>query len=258
MILNKNQYTLTLAQSDAELAAAQRLRYRVFVEEMGARPAYDTDASGHEADAFDPYFEHLILKDNNINDDRNNVVGVYRLMQGEAAAAGPGFYSAAEYDLSKIAADGRRVLELGRSCVDADHRGGLALHLLWQGVADYVFQNDIGLLFGVASFAGIQADKIADGLSFLHHNHLAPDRLRVTAKEGNSISMALKENDEIDRPAAVRQIPSLIKSYLRLGGFVGQGAYVDRDFNTIDVCVILDRDLIPAKQRRQLQQGLAA
>jgi putative hemolysin len=257
MILNRNHFVLKLADTDAELASAQRLRYRVFVEEMGARPAYDT-AAGQEADAFDPFFDHLVLKDNRIADDRENVIGVYRLMQGETAAAGPGFYSAAEYDLNNLLKTGRRVVELGRSCVDANYRGGLALHLLWQGVADYVMRNDIELLFGVASFAGVSPENYADGLSFLHYNHLAPEDLRVFAKEESCLSMALKMKDKIDRPKAVRQIPPLIKSYLRLGGFVGQGAYLDQDFNTIDVCVVLDRALIPDRQRLQLEQGLAA
>lgn len=257
MILNRDHFTLKIAETEAELAAAQRLRYRVFVEEMGARPAYDT-AAGQEADAFDPYFDHLVLKDNRLTDDRENVVGVYRLMQGDTAAAGPGFYSAGEYDLTKISATGRPVVELGRSCVDARYRGGLALHLLWQGVADYVLKHDIELLFGVASFAGIDPDAYADALSFLHGNHLAPAPLRVTAKAAGAVSMERKSPDNIDRPKAVRQIPTLIKSYLRLGGFVGEGAYLDRDFNTLDVCVILDRALIPAKQLMQLDQGRAA
>ena len=138
MILNHDQFTLKIAQSEAELSAAQRLRYRVFVEEMGARPAHEPNGAGHEADAFDPFCDHLILKDESIADDRDNVVGVYRLMQGEIAAAGPGFYGASEYDLRKITNSGRRVLELGRSCVDARYRGSLALHLLWQGVEEKI------------------------------------------------------------------------------------------------------------------------
>lgn len=257
MILNRDHLILKIAETEAELAAAQRLRYRVFVEEMGARLAYDT-AGGQEADAFDPYFDHLVLKDSRIADERENVIGVYRLMQGDTAAAGPGFYSAGEYDLCKISATGRRVVELGRSCVDERYRGSLALHLLWQGVADYVIKHDIELLFGVASFVGTNADVYADALSFLHETHLAPAPLRVTARQAGAVSMALKPLEQIDRSKAVRQIPTLIKSYLRLGGFVGEGAYLDRDFNTLDVCVILDRALIPTKQRMQLEQGIAA
>ena len=243
--------------SQCRRSAAQRLRYRVFVEEMGARPAYG-GAEGREADAFDPFFDHLILKDSRLKDDRCDVVGVYRLMRGDTAADGPGFYGAAEYDLTKITESGRSAVELGRSCVDAAYRGGMALHLLWQGVADYVIRHDIELLFGVASFAGTEPETYADGLSFLHYNHLAPPELRVSAKGADWVELCQKPLDLLDRPKAVRQIPPLIKSYLRLGGFVGQGAFIDRDFNTIDVCLVLDRDLIPAKHLALLEQGLAA
>ena len=255
MIINRDHFILKIAETEAELVAAQRLRYRVFVEEMGARPAFDA-VVGQESDAFDPYFDHLILKDSRITDECENVIGMYRLMQGETAVAGPGFYSASEYDLSKISASGRRVVELGRSCLDARYRGGLALHLLWQGVTDYVIQYDIELLFGVASFVGMDAEVYVDALSFLHENYLAPTSLRVTARESGMISMTLKKKQDIDRHKAVRQIPTLIKSYLRLGGFVGEGVYLDRNFNTLDVCVILDRALISSKQRMELEQGL--
>lgn len=258
MILDRDHFVLKLAETDAELAAAQRLRYRVFVEEMGARPAYGEAQDGREADDFDPFFDHLILKDTTILDDRCDVIGVYRLMGCEAAAAGPGFYGASEYDLSKITGSGRKSVELGRSCVDAQYRGGLALHLLWQGVSEYVRQRDIELLFGVASFHGTDPQKMSDGLSFLHHKHLAPEALCVSALGKPRVEMNLKALDQINRTLAVRQIPSLIKSYLRLGGFVGDGAYLDQDFNTIDVCLILDRALIPAKQLSQLNQGVAA
>jgi putative hemolysin len=257
MILNRDHFILKIADTEVELVAAQRLRYRVFVEEMGARPTFNS-VMKQEADAFDPYFDHLVLKDIRINDERENVVGVYRLMRGDIAAAGPGFYSAGEYDLSKISATGRRLVELGRSCLDAQYRGGLALHLLWQGVADYVIKHDIELLFGVASFVGTDTNYYADALSFLYENHLAPAPLRVTARDSGNVSMRIKNINKIDRCRAVCQIPTLIKSYLRLGGFVGDGAYLDRDFNTLDVCVILDRALIPVKQRRLLKYGLVA
>ncbi|MDR6263919.1 MULTISPECIES: GNAT family N-acyltransferase [Rhodobacterales] len=258
MILNKSHFTLKLAESEAELAAAQRLRYRVFVQELGARPAYGGAADHREIDAFDPYFDHLILKDTRICDDANNVIGAYRLMRSETAQTGPGFYGAGEYDLGAITRSGRPAVELGRSCVDAAYRNGIALHLLWQGVADYVLRNKIQLLFGVASFNGTDPKIYADGLSFLHHNHLAPKDLRVQARAGGSVPMALKPCEDIDRTVAVRQIPALIKSYIRLGGWVGEGAFIDWDFNTIDVCLVLDQANIPQKQRAQLAQGLAA
>lgn len=258
MILNNTHFTLKLAESEAELAAAQRLRYRVFVQELGARPSYGATAENREIDAFDPYFDHLILKDTRIADESINVIGAYRLMRSETAQSGPGFYGAREYDLDAITRSGRPAVELGRSCVDAAYRNGIALHLLWQGVADYVLRNGIELLFGVASFNGTDPQGYADGLSFLHHNHLAPKDLRVQARAAGRVPMTMKPLADINRAVAVRQIPSLIKSYIRLGGWVGEGAFIDRDFNTVDVCLVLDQANIPQKQRAQLAQGLAA
>lgn len=258
MILNNAHFTLKLAETESELAAAQRLRYRVFVQEMGARPAYVAGADNREMDVFDPYFDHLILQDTRIKDEANNVIGAYRLMGCEAAQTGPGFYGTGEYNLDAITRSGRPAVELGRSCVDTAYRNGSALHLLWQGVADYVLRNRIDLLFGLASFPGTDPQNYADGLSFLHHYHLAPKDLRVQARTDGRVPMNMKPRDAIDRKKAVRQIPSLIKSYIRLGGWVGEGAYIDRDFNTIDVCLVLDRANVPQRQRVQLAKGLAA
>jgi putative hemolysin len=257
MILERDTFLLKLAQTDAERMAALRLRHRVFVEELGAEPAGVKLVNELEVDEFDRFFDHLILIDRAIKGP-DNVVGTYRLQNGDMAAKGIGFYSATEFDLRPILGSGRRVVELGRSCVDARYRGGLALHLLWQGVADYVRRHDIELLFGVASFAGTRVGDVADGLAFLHHNHLAPPALRVSAQGDGKVSMGLKPLQEIDRRQAVRQIPSLIKSYLRLGGYVGEGAFVDHAFNTIDVCLILDRLDQAEKRLALLGQGIAA
>lgn len=235
-----NPYTLKLAENEAELEAAQRLRYRVFVQEMGAKLDPRSMSEGVERDHFDPHFDHLILSDNRITDPLEAVVGVYRLLRGDVAQSKVGFYGATEFDLSKIQLSGRRSVELGRSCVAPAHRGGLALHLLWNGVADYVLDHGIEILFGTASFVGARPELLSHALSYLYHCHLAPLDLRVPVLPENGLAMDILPLDQVDRLRAVRQIPPLIKSYLRLGGFVGDGAFVDRDFNTIDVCLLLD------------------
>ena len=184
MNLDASRYRVKLAETDAERAGAQRLRYRVFVEEMGAEATPEERALRREWDAFDPWFDHLILEslDPSIADPLDRVVGVYRLMRDAAARAGPGFYGAGEYDLAPILAAGRPSLELGRSCVAPEHRGGAAMHLLWNGLAEYVLDRGIELLFGVASFPGTDPEPLAEALSFLHHRHLAPPDLRVRAR----------------------------------------------------------------------------
>jgi len=252
MQIDLSRYRVKLAESEAERAGAQRLRYRVFVEEMGARATPEEAAGRREWDDFDPWFDHLILLslDPEIADPLDRVVGVYRLMRGEVAAAGPGFYGAGEYDLTLIAQSGRAAVELGRSCVAREHRGGPAMHLLWNGLASYVIEREMELLFGVASFHGTDPAPLAEALAYLHHEHLAPPDLRVRAQPAHYLDMNLMPREAIDAPRALQAIPALIKAYLRLGGFVGDGAYVDRDFNTIDVCVVMDTARMTERYRQ--------
>jgi len=241
-----------LAEDEGDVAAAQRLRYRVFVEEMGATPSARDAARRRESDRFDPYFEHLLLIDRDCPDPdcERGVVGVYRLMRGARARAGIGFYGASEYDLSKLAAFPRETLELGRSCVDAAHRGGSGMHLLWTGLGQYVAEHEVGILFGVASFHGSDPAPLAQALSYLHYNHLAPADLRVRAVESSFTDMAILPEAEVDKIEAMRQTPALIKAYLRLGGYVGEGAFIDREFNTVDVCLLMDTARMVQRYRK--------
>lgn len=235
------QYRVKLAETEEERLGAQRLRYRVFVEERGAEASPEQRAARREWDAFDPFFDHLILtSEEPISDPLDRVVGVYRLMRRDAARAGIGFYGAAEYDLSLIETSPRESLELGRSCIAAAHRGGPGMHLLWSGLAEYVLERDIEILFGTASFPGTDPAPLAEALSFLHHRHLAPPDLRVRARAERFLAMDRLPAEAIDPARALAAIPSLIKAYLRLGGTVGEGASLDRAFNTIDVCLVMD------------------
>jgi L-ornithine Nalpha-acyltransferase len=250
MIVDDPHLHLRLAEAEPDILAAQRLRYRVFVEELGGDgPMVDHDRR-LERDTFDPWFDHLILVDDR-RDARalDHVVGVYRVMRGDQAAAGQGFYSSGEYELGPLMGTGRRVLELGRSCVDAEYRGGAAMLHLWTGLADYVRRHRIEILFGVASFHGTDPRAFAQALSYLHHHHLAPPELRVRARAERFARMDLIPRDAIDRPAAMRETPSLIKAYLRLGGVVGEGAWIDRTFNTTDVCLVTDTARLNQRQR---------
>lgn len=242
MRIEAGRFTVRLAEEEADIAAAQRLRYRVFVEEMGATPTAADRAARRETDHFDPHFEHLLLIDRECEDAEveRGVVGVYRLMRGDRARGGIGFYGQTEYDLSKLLHYPRQTVELGRSCIDAGYRGGSGMHLLWTGLGEYVAQHEVAILFGVASFHGADPNPLAEALSYLHHFHLAPEDLRVRALEGSFQPMNILERDAVDKIQAMRQIPALIKAYIRLGGFVGEGAFIDRDFNTVDVCLLMD------------------
>ncbi|MDC0343636.1 GNAT family N-acetyltransferase [bacterium] len=240
------RFTVKLAETAAELRAAQALRYEVFVRELGGSGDMVDHDAGLERDRFDPFVDHLIAKDT----VSGQVIGVYRLL-GEAQAERAGqFYSEDEYDLTSLRQSGRRLLELGRSCLHRDYRGGTAMYHLWTGLADYVAEHAIEVLFGVASFHGTDPSQLAQPLSLLHHQHLAPENLRPVAQPDHAHPMDLLPADQIDRRAAMVQVPSLIKAYLRLGGFVGQGAWIDHAFNTTDVCLVLDTQRLNDRQRK--------
>ncbi|TNF61060.1 MAG: GNAT family N-acetyltransferase [Rhodobacteraceae bacterium] len=236
-----------IARTEAEHRAAQALRYDVFVRELGAGGPLVDHERGLERDEFDAHCDQMIVTDGAQGD---RVVGVYRLMRDDQAVAAGRFYSEGEYDLSPLRASGRRLLELGRSCLHADYRGGMAMYHLWAALADYVAAHRIGILFGVASFHGTDVAALAQPLSLLHHEHLAPPALRPRALPGHFQRMDLIGRDDIDRRAAMLRMPALIKGYLRLGGQVGEGAFIDHAFNTTDICLVLDTARMNARQSR--------
>jgi putative hemolysin len=240
------EFQVRLASTPDDLLAAQRLRYEVFVQELGGDGTFVDHDAGLECDQFDPFFDHLLL----IDKTRDKVVGVYRLMRTDKAQDAGGYYSEQEYDLTKLKSSGRRLLELGRSCLHAEYRGGTGMYQLWTGLADYIAKHEIEVLFGVASFHGTDIDALAAPLSLLHHRHLAPENLRVHARPESFQNMSLINEAHLDRRATLMQMPSLIKAYLRLGGHVGEGAYVDHTFNTVDVCLIMDTHQLSARHAR--------
>ncbi|MGB2202344.1 MAG: GNAT family N-acetyltransferase [Pseudooceanicola atlanticus] len=251
-------FMVRLARDAEELEAAQHLRYRVFVQELGSDGEMVDHDAQLEKDRFDPEFDHLLLLDRSRGDTaRDQVVGVYRLLTDEGASRIGQFYSEDEYDLTVLRQSGRKLLELGRSCLHADYRGGTGMFHMWSALGDYVQQRGIEILFGTASFHGTDIAPLAAPLSLLHHRHLAPPDLRVRTREDAYQSMDLIPEAELNRPAAMRAVPALIKGYLRLGGFVGDGAFVDHAFNTTDVCLVLDTAQMSEAQARLYGRGAA-
>ncbi|WBU58240.1 GNAT family N-acetyltransferase [Paracoccus sediminicola] len=243
-------FDIRIARSTADLQAAQRLRYRVFVEELGGDGALVDHEARLERDEFDEVVDHLVLVDQRRDASAlDHVVGVYRLLPGSRAAEFGRFYCDGEYDLSPLRASGRPLLELGRSCVLPEYRGGSGMFLLWNALSEYVLELGIEILFGVASFHGTDTDTLAQPLSWLHHHHLAPEAIRPVARADGFHRMDLIPDDAIDRRAAMVAMPALIKAYLRLGGRVGEGAFIDRDFNTTDVLLLMDTGAMSAKHR---------
>lgn len=228
-------FATRLAATSEDLRAAQALRYRVFVQELGGDgPLVDHDAR-LEQDLFDPVFDHLLLID---TDRGDKVVGAYRLLPDDCLGPEGRFYCDEEFDLTPLRRSERRLLELGRSCVDPAYRGGVAMMVMWQALAEYAISRQAEILFGAASFPGTDLEALAQPLSWLHHTHLAAPELRVRARPCQLDHIL--PPDRLEHRAARADIPPLIRSYLRLGARIGEGAYVDHAFNTTDVCIMLD------------------
>ncbi len=250
------QLELRFAATPEEIDAAQALRYRVFFEEMGATASAEARRSRRDRDRFDSYCDHLLVIDHARGEGSDGVVGTYRLLRRSVAGRQGGFYTETEFDIAPLLAVEGELLELGRSCVEAAYRTRPTMQLLWRGIGEYSFKHDIKLMFGCASLPGTDIAALAPALSYLHHYHLAPPSLRARALPQRYVAMDLLKPDEIDPASVVAELatrvtvsalPPLIKGYLRVGALIGDGAVIDRDFNTTDVCIIVVTDRITDK-----------
>ncbi|TNC71998.1 GNAT family N-acetyltransferase [Rubellimicrobium roseum] len=227
------RYLLRAAIDGADVTAAQALRHAVFVAELGGRGGALTDGERRiEADRFDPHCLHLLLVDP-LRDGA--VVGTTRVLTPEGARAAGGYATEEEFDLGPLRDSGRRLLEVGRTCLHPDHRGGSALHQLWGGLAQVVAEQGTELIFGLASLRGLDPAEVAPQLGVLAAEHAAPKELRP-----RSLRPVPMTGRIFDRRAAVLAMPALVKAYLRLGAGVGEGAFLDEAFGCIDVCMVLD------------------
>jgi len=246
-----------LAATRGDVRRAQRLRYRVFYEEMSAVPDALSTMSRRDEDAYDAVCDHLLVVDHaELEHSRRRwrkrpcVVGTYRLLRQERAELNGGFYTQGEFDLAPLIAAKSAThsfMELGRSCVLKPYRNKRTVELLWQGIWNYVRHHGVDVMLGCASFEGTDPSRHAEALSFLHHHALAPQEWRVRACAGRGVDMNMMPASRIDARAALRGLPPLIKGYLRLGAHVGEGAVIDRQFGTTDVLVILPVEAIDSR-----------
>jgi L-ornithine Nalpha-acyltransferase len=243
-----------LAESATDIDAAQALRYRIFYETLASPPLPDMALRQRDADRFDALCDHLLVLDHSRGAGADAAVGTYRLIRRETAARFGGFYSASEFDISPLVLHPGEILELGRSCVDPAYRQRSVMQLLWGGIAAYVFHYDIVLMFGCASLPGTDPDALALPLSYLYHRYLAPPPLRPRALADRYVEMCRLKSWEVYSTRAIAALPPLIKGYLRLGGFVGEGAVVDTQFNTTDVCILVKTDLVTEKYSRHYER----
>jgi len=235
-----------LAQDEAEVKASQELRYRIFCGEMGGKASPEIQQQQRDFDEFDDYCDHLLVIDTE-RAGAQAVVGTYRLLRRSAMESLGRFYSESEYDVTAIRKVEGEILELGRSCVNADYRNRAVMTLLWRGIGAYINLHAITLMFGCASFTGADPKEHELALAYLYHYHLAPVHCRLIARPELYVRMDTIAKDAIDVKEALHALPALIKGYLRLNGFVGDGAVVDHAYNTTDVGIIVQTSLVTDK-----------
>ncbi len=237
-----------LARNWSEVRQAQALRYRVFYREMSARPSMRHFLLRRDADRFDAICDHLLVLDHapdwsrfpRRRRNRPVIVGTYRLLRQEVAKRHGGFYSEDEYDIAPLlrAKSDLRFLEVGRSCVLDAYRTKRTVELLWTGIYRYLDLYKYDVLFGCASLSGTDPEALKTQLSFLHHFCSASEEWSVSAVPSRYVEMNRMPKDAIDQKAALRDLPPLIKGYLRINAMYGRGAVIDHQFGTTDVFVI--------------------
>ena len=226
-----------LATCETEILEAQKLRYRVFADEMGARLA--TRTPGVDRDIYDPFCEHLIVRD----EAAGRIVGTYRILSPAAARKVGGYYSENEFDLTRLQHLRSRMVEIGRSCIDADYRSGAVIALLWSGLARYMQENGYDHLIGCASVSMADGGHTAASLyNRLREKHLAPLEYHVFPRYPLPIA-SLRSDLETEAPP-------LIKGYLRAGAWIcGEPAW-DPDFNTADLPILLSINKVDERYAR--------
>jgi putative hemolysin len=249
------RFEVRLTRRPEDVRAAQRLRYQVFYQEMAAQPTPEMARLQLDFDKFDDLCDHLMVFDRSLPRGEQ-AVGTYRLLRRHVAERHGGFYSASEYDISPMLNSvGPRggLLELGRSCVHRDYRSNAIIQLLWRGISTYIDDYGIDFMFGCASLAGTDPKAHALALSYLHYNHLPPESWRVRALPARFEAMNLLPPDQVSAKAAIHALPPLIKAYLRLGAYIGDGAVVDEQFSTTDVFILLPVSRIAPKYQNRFQ-----
>ena len=255
-LARSGQFELKLAVTKKEISKAQKLRYRVFFEEGHAIPDAYTRLRRRDICRFDSICDHLIVVDH--ASPKRKVVGCYRLLRQEVAQANGGFYSAQEFDIAPLLArhSDKRFLELGRSCVAAEYRGKRVLELLWRGLWIYASHHSCDVMIGCASLPGADAGQHVGALTFLRDHAAAPDEWRACALPARRANVIAETQVEARRTLAA--LPPLVKGYLRVGAYFGDGAVIDREFGTTDVLVIVPMDRIDPRYVDHFSAGALA
>jgi putative hemolysin len=242
MAIKIREYEVRLTRSKEERRNVRRLRYDVFVLEEGARPSAEQKELREEWDRFDDYADYMAVF------HRGKVVGTYRIIDRDIAEKGAGFYTETEFNINKIRKVRGNIAEMSRACVAKSYRDdGLVMRMLWLGLGDYILKKKVVIVFGVASWVGVNPAETLHAISYLYYNHLAPISLRATVKTENfgegadpKLSrMKILPREFVNDKKAREEMTPLIKGYLRLGSEFGNGVFIDMPFNSYDVFVQL-------------------
>ena len=246
-------FVIKLANNKYELKKAQALRYSVFYKEKKAKSNFPKKMMKLDYDKIDKFADHLIVIDKKRKSIKNKIVGTYRLIRGDVALSFGGFYTSSEFDLTNIlnSYKHKQILELGRSCVHKDYRNGTTMKLLWKAIAEYIKLYDIKVLLGCASFPGTDVQEFSKELSYLRSNFSLPEEISVNSLLDNNYPVCIKNNINESDIRTFAKLPPLIKGYLRVGGRVSDSFFVDYDFNTIDLCVVVQTLNIDEKYKNK-------
>jgi putative hemolysin len=240
----QRKLTFSLARSAAEIAEAQRIRFKVFGEEMGAN--LPSAALGLDIDRFDEFCDHLLVRDH-AND---KVVGTYRILPPEKSYNSGGYYSETEFDLSRLMHLRDRMAEVGRSCVHQDYRDGATITQLWAGLADYIGKHGHEYMIGCASVSMSDGGHYAASVyNKVHKLHAAPAEYRVFPHCRLPLESLNQNLDVI--------IPPLIKGYLRLGAYIAGEPAWDPDFNCADLFILMPVSRMNARYAKHFMRKAA-
>jgi len=237
-----------LARTEQEIKAGQELRYQVFFEELGAKPSDIVKKQARDFDDFDNICDHLLAFDNS-KEGPDKVIATYRLLRENCLKKGQEFYSTCEFDLKNLYNDhfrdllgDRQLLELGRSCVRYEYRTNAVMHLMWKFLARYVDRHKIAYLFGCASLHGTDQEQLKLPLSYLYNKHKTPSEYNIPAVKEIAQKMDYFKEGDYNSKQALRALAPMIKGYLRLGCYIGDGAVIDEQFGVTDVFILLPID----------------
>lgn len=225
-----------LANSESEILEAQKLRYRVFAEEMGAR--LNCRVPGVDRDHFDPWCQHLIVRD----ETQGRIVGTYRILTPEASRRVGGYYSETEFDITRFLHLRDRMVEIGRSCIDAEYRTGAVITLLWSGLARFMVENGYDYLMGCASIGMADGGHNAANIYHALQDKMADVEYRVFPRNPLPVERLVNST-----PA---EVPPLLKGYLRAGAQICGAPAWDPDFNTADLLIMLGMSRVDNRYAR--------